>query len=50
MELKHIQLSAQDIARMFWEADYAPTRPVLETKLEQAFEENPKTDSQLPEK
>jgi hypothetical protein len=46
MELKHIELSAQDIARLFWEADYAPSRPVIETKLETPLEENPKTDSE----
>ncbi len=46
MKTEHIELSAQDIARMFWEADYAPARPVLESKLEQPPEENQKTESE----
>jgi hypothetical protein len=41
MELDHIQLSAQDIARAFWEADYAP---VPKVKLEKPLENAPKTE------
>jgi hypothetical protein len=38
MELIHIQLSAQDIARAFWEADYAPVPKMAAIKLEKPLE------------
>jgi hypothetical protein len=44
MELDHIQLSAQDIARAFWEADYAPAPKVVVSKLKKPPENTPKTE------
>jgi hypothetical protein len=47
MELEHIQLSAQDIARAFWAADYAPEQKAVTTKPEKPLENAPKTQVEM---